>query len=243
MALKTAKQMLRAVLPAWARRALLLLNQAADPHCCRSYAQEGEDLILRRLFESDPDGFYVDVGAHHPKRFSNTWIFYERGWSGINVDPNPESVWLFRNFRPRDITVHCGISDEPGNLAYYQFNDSALNTFDSSLAQERQKIGAYRLIATTPVAVRTLADILDQHLPTARPISFLSVDAEGFDLKVLRSNNWGRFRPRYVLTETIGASLSTLSEDLQCRLLTGLAYEPFAKTLNTVIYRDLRSSS
>lgn len=43
----------------------------------RSWSQEGEDLILRRIFENKNTGFYVDVGAHHPKRFSNTIFFID----------------------------------------------------------------------------------------------------------------------------------------------------------------------
>ena len=52
-----------------------------------SFSQEGEDLILNRFLGKKEKGFYVDIGAHDPKRFSNTNIFYERGWTGINIDP------------------------------------------------------------------------------------------------------------------------------------------------------------
>lgn len=46
----------------------------------RPYSQEGEDMILSYIFtQKDTTGFYVDVGAHHPKRFSNTYFFYEKG--------------------------------------------------------------------------------------------------------------------------------------------------------------------
>src|SRR4051794_14772116 len=67
-----------------------------------SYSQEGEDMILRRFFEEHGKGFYVDVGAHHPKRFSNTYSFYKQGWSGINIDAMPGSMARFRRVRPRD---------------------------------------------------------------------------------------------------------------------------------------------
>ena len=57
-----------------------------------SYSQEGEDLILERFFEGKEIGFFVDIGAHHPMRFSNTYIFYLKGWRGINVDATPGSM-------------------------------------------------------------------------------------------------------------------------------------------------------
>ena len=49
------------------------------PNLC--YSQNGEDLILNRLFENKEKGFFIDVGAHHPIRFSNTYLFYKKGWS------------------------------------------------------------------------------------------------------------------------------------------------------------------
>ena len=64
-----------------------------------SYSQEGEDLVLRKIFKKQDKGFYVDVGAHHPKRFSNTFLLYKKGWNGINIDATPGSMKLFNKFR------------------------------------------------------------------------------------------------------------------------------------------------
>lgn len=71
----------------------------------RSYSQEGEDMILRRIFGSQTSGFYIDVGAHHPKRFSNTYFFYKKGWAGINIDAMPGSMKAFQKVRYRDIEI------------------------------------------------------------------------------------------------------------------------------------------
>ncbi|MFT7246563.1 MAG: hypothetical protein ACI82A_003940, partial [Candidatus Azotimanducaceae bacterium] len=71
----------------------------------RSWSQEGEDQILRRIFEQQSTGFYVDVGAHHPKRFSNTFLFYKLGWQGINIDAMPGSMALFNRERSRDLNL------------------------------------------------------------------------------------------------------------------------------------------
>lgn len=78
-------------------------------YATKSYAQEGEDLLLRRIFEHKHNGFYVDIGAHHPFRFSNTYLLYKRGWRGINVDAMPGSIKLFAKFRPRDVNLECGV--------------------------------------------------------------------------------------------------------------------------------------
>ena len=77
----------------------------------KSYSQEGEDIILARIFGKQQNGFYVDVGAHHPYRFSNTYFFYKRGWKGINIDAMPGSMKIFNKYRPRDKNIEAGISD------------------------------------------------------------------------------------------------------------------------------------
>jgi hypothetical protein len=77
-----------------------LCDRFNDPHAIKSYSQEGEDMILRRIFEGQEKGFYVDVGAHHPRRFSNTYYFYKLGWAGVNLEPNPDALIAFKADRP-----------------------------------------------------------------------------------------------------------------------------------------------
>jgi len=101
-------------------------------------------MLLERFLEHRHSGFYVDVGAHHPKRFSNTYRLYRRGWRGLNIDANPGSMTLFQNVRPRDINVEAAVSSTPRELTYYIFNEPALNTFKRDLALER--VGAYSIV-------------------------------------------------------------------------------------------------
>lgn len=207
----------------------------------RSYSQEGEDLILRRIFESQSAGFYVDVGAHHPMRYSNTYFFYKRRWRGINIEPNPDSARLFHKYRRRDINVQCGVSDQDGQLKYYMFNDSALNSFDENLSHQRD-VGVYRITETCDIAVRRLESILDELLPRDVAIDFMSVDVEGRDLQVLQSNNWERYRPRVLLVEAMSFDLATVEGEPIHRFLTNNSYRLFAKTGHTLFYGDMRMS-
>jgi hypothetical protein len=82
----------------------LIKNNYFDGYAIKSYSQEGEDMILQRIFENQPCGFYVDVGAHHPKRFSNTYFFYKKGWRGINIEAMVGSRQLFNKMRPEILT-------------------------------------------------------------------------------------------------------------------------------------------
>lgn len=219
-----------------------VVERVRDPYAVRSYAQEGEDLVLHRLFEDRQSGFFVDVGAHHPRRFSNTYLFYLAGWRGINVEPNPDLAPLFARERPRDITLELGVSDVPGVLTYYRFNDGALNTFDPALARERDGLRGYRIVGTTELRVVRLDEILAQHLPAGTAIDFLTVDVEGHDVQVLRSNDWERFRPGIVLAEALGTSLADATSSPVHVFLASQGYELFAKTVHTLFFRDARTA-
>ena len=212
-----------------------------DIHATKSYSQEGEDMILNRIFEDRPQGFYVDIGAHHPRRFSNTYFFYKRGWSGINVEPNPDLIRVFNAERKRDLNLQCGVAECEGILRYYSFNDPALNTFDNNVVASRLKNTPYRLVGQVDISVNRLDNILTRHLPRNTHIDFLSVDVEGMDFSVLKSNNWSLFRPSYVLTEVLETSLKEAVSHPISVFMYERGYEMFARTYNTIIFRDIQA--
>lgn len=222
----------------WRTRLRRLLGRDPNmaPRIC--YSQDGEDLFLERLLEGTSSGFYIDVGAHHPVRFSNTYMFYLRGWRGINVDAQPGSMEPFRKLRPRDINLECGVGTATGVLPYYQFNEPALNTFERSEAEFKDK-PPYRITGRVDIAVRRLDALLDEHLPAGQVIDFLTVDVEGKDLEVLESNNWDRYRPRLILAETLRTELLNLSECPSVRFLADKGYQPIGKTYNTTFFERI----
>jgi len=211
-------------------------------HCLRhlnlSFSQEGEDLVLHRHLNYKASGFYVDVGAHHPYRFSNTFKFYLKGWRGINIDPLPGSMALFNKKRPGDTNLEIGISgNDSEELTYYMFNEPTLNTFDGSLVKRAEE-GNYQLVKTVGIKTYRLATVLDQHLQQGQAIDFLTIDVEGFDLNVLQSNNWNKYRPYLVVAESYGTNLE---EDLTSPVSSFLGsnnYQLIAKTANSLIYKD-----
>lgn len=208
-----------------------------DGYATKSYSQEGEDLMLMKFFGGKPRGFYVDVGAHHPKRFSNTYLFYKRGWSGINIDAKPGSMKAFRKKRPRDVNVEKPISENPGVLHYYMFNEPALNGFSKDLSEQRDGLKNYRIESVVELETVRLDKILDEHLPPGKPIDFLSIDVEGLDFEVVKSLNLKKYSPSLILIEVIGSSLSDLIESDISRYLQGYGYSIYAKAINTVIFR------
>lgn len=205
-----------------------------DPHAARTYSLEGEDMILRQYFGNRTAGCFVDVGAHHPQRFSNTFYFYLRGWRGINIDAAPGSMSAFEAQRPQDVNVEAAIGRGGGELTFYTFDEPAVNTCDPVLAEHRQRVGGHRLIGQHTLPVRSLADVLAEHMPAGANIDFLSVDVEGHDLNVLASNDWRRFRPRLVLAEQL--SHAGADTDAIQPFLDGKGYRLMCRTISTSFY-------
>jgi FkbM family methyltransferase len=206
----------------------------------RSYAQEGEDLLLERIIGKQSKGFYVDVGAHHPVRFSNTYLFYKRGWHGINIEPNSRVIGLFKRYRPNDVNLELGISERPGELTYWMFDEPALNSFDRELSEKRDRETAYSMTGTRKVKVDRLDRVLEEYVQPATGIDIMTIDTEGHDLAVLRSNNWERYRPRWLLVESLAREPLDKMKSEQHRFLQEQSYDLYAKTVNTCIYTDKR---
>jgi len=201
-----------------------------------SYSQEGEDMILRRIFENQKIGFYIDVGAHHPKRFSNTYFFYKKGWNGINIDAMPGSMTKFNKIRPRDINIEKPVSSKTETIIYYSFNEPALNGFSKELSEKRDGLRNYYIKSKIKIEAAPLKEILDNNLPKNQEIDFLSIDVEGFDFIALKSNDFKKFRPKVILIEILESKLIDLEKNAITIFLFEKNYSIYAKSINTVIF-------
>jgi len=231
-------KLFKTILPKSVKEKLIeFKNNYFDGYALKSYSQEGEDMILRRLLENQQTGFYVDVGAHHPKRFSNTYIFYKKGWRGINIDAMPGSIKLFNKIRPRDINIEVAISDRKQTLTYYAFNEPALNGFSKELSDKRaNQNNNYHIIFQKDIETSTLTEIIDNNLPQNQEIDFLSIDVEGLDFMVLKSNDFEKYKPKVILIEIMGSSLSDIENNEISQYLEKYDYSIYAKAVNTVIF-------
>lgn len=206
------------------------------------YSQEGEDLVLNRYFEADPRlgaaRTYVEIGAHHPIRFSNTYFFYKRGWRGLTVEPNPAMERIFRWLRPMDthVTAAIGLVNEMAD--YFQFSDPAFNTLTRKLADMRVEEG-FSIEAISKVQVLPLRELLSRHSPGE--ISFLSIDVEGYDLQVLQSNDWSSYRPKLVVVENLESKLLEVDDNQIHRFMTEQSYELVSRLFHSAFYLDRKS--
>ncbi len=163
-----------------------------------SYAQNAEDVILFRALGAVERGTYLDVGAADPLVDSVTRAFYERGWRGINVEPDPIPFARLQQDRPEDINLHLGLADQPGEASFFVINEgNGLSTLDPAIAAYHDGRGFSRRTITVPLS--TLAQICEAHV--RGPIHFLKVDVEGSERAVLQGADFARWRPWVVLVE------------------------------------------
>lgn len=229
------KKILSYILP---ERIIRFIQDYINGYYKLSYSQEGEDMILNRLFGECKPGFYVDVGAHHPKKYSNTFFFYKRGWRGINIDAMPGSMKLFNILRTRDINIEQPIASEKKLLTYYMFNESALNGFSKDLSEQRSASNKRSYIVKEKIDMQTctLENILDKNLPKDCQIDFLSIDVEGLDFDVLKSNNFEKYNPRIILVEMLDANYNDVISSNISNYLKVYNYQPIAKSVNTIFF-------
>lgn len=165
-----------------------------------SFAFTGEDRIIETLLKTKItyNGFYVDVGANHPKFLSNTYSLYRKGWRGICIDANKELIKKYAFFRPKDHAVHALVSDIPAARAFYQVQNDVLSTTDSRFLNDFEKEGLE--IKEVKMQSITLTDVLEKY-EAPNDFDLLTVDAEEHDLEVLKGLDWKRYRPKLVVVE------------------------------------------
>lgn len=157
-----------------------------------------EDKLKEEFFAGTATGFFVDVGANDPKNGSQSWIFEQKGWRGVLVEPQPRLAQKLKEQRPRAAVFACACSSPQNAGKTLQFQVSGihssldLNFFVAGMRKEE----------IIDVPVRTLDDMLEEaNAPT--PIDFLSIDVESHEIEALNGTTLTRWRPQLILIEDL----------------------------------------
>ncbi len=202
------------------------------------FSQYGEDVILHKLFGSKfADGFYVDVGAHHPFRQSNTAYLWLLGWQGINVDASKASIQHFNRVRTSDLNIWSAVVDEETarnkrEIALYSNLDIDLGaTCDPDLATER---GA---VTSTMVPCITLKNIINDHAAKLTDkIELLNIDIEGFDQEAISTLSEWSIKPQVICIEIYEHDIRKVLSTPACRLLESFGYVLIERVGLTAIF-------
>lgn len=206
-----------------------------------SYSQSGEDILLNSFLGNKKNGFYVDIGAHDHINLSNTYKFYKRGWGGIQIEPNYRKIEGFKKYRPGTVSLNVGIGKK-NTAPFFIFELEALSTFSEEEARHSQSFG-HRIIETTTVDIVPLTDIFNQYVKDTH-IDFMSVDTEGYDMEVLKTNDWDIYRPSFIVVETAEYEKDKFGRkenDIYDPFMSTIGYEKVADTYLNTIYRDIKT--
>jgi FkbM family methyltransferase len=180
-----------------------LRNKLRDSAKHESYAQLGEDLIVKFIFDHfkihQPG--YLDIGAYDPSRLNNTYLLYKSGATGINIEPNIKQFRKFTRIRPKDIDLNIGISDKPGLMNYYEMDIDVLNTF-SELDAHQSVLQGHTIKNIFPIKTDSIANVLQEHTNGRFP-EFLNLDCEGMEVPILSTIDFQKNYPLIICLETV----------------------------------------
>ena len=157
-----------------------------------------EDTAVLDYFKGKKNGFYIDVGCHHPTYINNTYLLYKQNWSGINIDISQFSIDLFNYMRPQDLNYNCAISNKNKTVKiFYQKEFSQLSTIKSIQAKSVFQGN----IKEKDIQAFSLDEILNRDKYKNTKIDFLNIDVEGADLEVLEGLSFDKFKPELICLE------------------------------------------
>jgi FkbM family methyltransferase len=178
-------------------RGVAELLELAERYGPSRNSRYGEEWIVRDFFNDKRGGVFVDVGANHYRRDSNTYYLETQlGWSGVAIEPQAEFAGDYAAHRPRTKFVPLFVSDvSRSQIAFYVGANNLVASFDRDVAESEGGGRAQAVSANTA----TLDDIFKKE--DIRAIDFLSIDIELHEPQALKGFSIDRFRPGLVAIE------------------------------------------
>lgn len=216
-----------------------LPNDVIEPWLPETYAQCGEDLIMRSLLDAwtgsnsdHVDGIYVDIGAAHPIQISNTYLLYKtRSMRGVVIDADADRRAQFAAVRPGDIFVHAAVTtSRDAETVLHVANARELSSLDPEHAN---KLAGACVVSQVTVPNLHINDVLERC--PAGGFYLLSVDAEGMDYEILAAIDYDRFEPLIIVAEHFAASYPDNPRRF-CELLTRAGYTLAGLTAQNLIF-------
>ena len=172
----------------------------------KSYSLNGVDLNIDYIFKTKKNGFYLDIGAQHPISNNNTYLLFNKGWRGINIDLDKKNIDLFNIVRPNDINLNYAISDSEKEADLYYYHESSpINTLSKDVSNfQNAKVSKVKRVRT-----KILNNILDD-INLQNHIDYMSIDVEGCEEQVLKGFNIKKYKPSVISIEYLDLNMNKL---------------------------------
>ena len=171
-----------------------------------SYSLTSVDLLVNYIFKNKSRGIFIDVGCNHPVFNNNTYLLYKRGWNGLNIDLDSQSIDLFNYFRTKDLNICSAISSSESEEDYFFYHDkSPINTINKEITKIHNAKPTIKKLNT-----KTLDQVLKNSKFSNEKIDFLSIDVEGHELEVLKGFNLIKYSPKIISIEFLDNNLTKI---------------------------------
>ncbi len=174
----------------------------------KSYSLSNVDLIIERIFKKKKKGFFIDVGCNHPIKHNNTYLLYKKGWTGINIDLDLESIKQFNQLRTRDLNIHALVTsiDNDEKELYFYHDRSPINTISKELAEIRDKDHK----ELKKLKGISLNSIIENSKFAKAKIDLLSIDIENYEYEALKNFNFNKYNIDIIVTEITDTKIKEL---------------------------------
>jgi len=167
----------------------------------RSSSQIRQDVFVLSELDFRRNGFFVEFGASNGVFASNTYLLEkEFGWTGILAEP--ARCWHADIVKNRSCAVEtkCVWQSSGSEILFNEASNPSLSSVDSLNYDDWAK--DVRRIGGTRYAVETISlfDLLTKY-DAPKVIDYLSVDAEGSELEILKAFDFSAYSFRVITCE------------------------------------------
>jgi FkbM family methyltransferase len=163
--------------------------------------------FVQRYFHNKKNGFYIDVGAYDGITYSNT-LDLDNGlsWKGICIEPIPEIYDKLVKNRSNAECINVAAGKENKDVEFWHVEGYAemlsgiASCYDGAhIARINNEIKRYGgSIKKIKINIIMLKDIIN------KPVDYLSIDAEGSELNVIKGLDIYSNRPKLISLEDNG---------------------------------------
>ena len=162
-----------------------------------SYSQFGEDLLLQNFLGFlKTDVNYLDIGAYHPIKCSNTYLSYLKGGCGMAVEPNHafKAEWI--RHRHRDTFLNVAVSPSVDGRLFYNMhkNTPGLNFVSSEPCDDK-------VFKSREIECVSMAALMRKYSSRFDKLDVVSIDCEGLDCELLKAFPFEQTRPKAIIIE------------------------------------------
>ena len=174
----------------------------------KSYSLSNVDLVIERIFKKKEKGIFIDVGCNHPIKYNNTYLLYKKGWNGINIDLDRDSIKQFNELRSRDVNIQSLVTsfDNEEKDLYFYHNRSAINTISKELAQSRNN----NFKEIKKIKGKSLNSIIENSKFKESKIDLMSIDIENYEFEALKNFNFNKYNIDIIVTEITDINIKNL---------------------------------